>query len=164
MQIALKALQDFDKADISKLALETTRLQLAGIGSFAADNPQQCMNVDSPSLVDTIAEKVIEKMKISSVSFPGGEDGGNNETGNATYSGYRPFQNKRNTKASRGAEDSFQGTQVTVVMATELNNLENAVRVKAPSIYSVIVPPDFVKPVGIEATMHGIMLAQITND
>ena len=102
MQISLKALPDFDKADINKLAVETTRLQLAGIGSFAAANPQQCMNVDSPSLVDTIADKVIEKMKSCAISIPGSEDGGNNETANATYCGYRPFQNKRNANTNRG--------------------------------------------------------------
>ena len=102
MQISLKAMPDFDKADINKLAVETTRLQLAGIESLAADNPQQCMNVDSPSLVDTIADKVIEKMKSCAISVPGSEDGGNNETANATYSGYRPFQNKRNVNTSRG--------------------------------------------------------------
>ena len=102
MQIPLQALPDFDKADINKLAVEATRLQLAGIGSFSADNTQQCMNVDSPSFVDTIADKVIEKMKSCTISVPGSEDGGNNETANAIYSGYRPFQNKRNAKTNRG--------------------------------------------------------------
>ena len=85
------------------MAVETTRLQLAGIGSFAADNPGQCMKGDSPSLVDTMAAKALEKMKTcSSMSDTGGEDGGNSETANTTYSGYQPFQGKRNTNSNRG--------------------------------------------------------------
>ena len=128
MQISLKALPDFDKADINKLAVETTRLQLAGIGSFAAANPQQCMNVDSPSLVDTIADKVIEKMKSCAISIPGSEDGVTMKPQMPHIVVTGPFRIKETPIQTEG---SFQGALVTVVIATELNKPGNAVPVKA---------------------------------
>ena len=64
MQIALKSLPCFIEADIDKLATETMRLQLAGIDSFAVKKAQKCMSVDSVSIVDEIAAKVLKNYKI----------------------------------------------------------------------------------------------------
>ncbi len=43
MQIALKALPHFEKANIDILTTEANRLQLAGIQWFTSDNNQHCM-------------------------------------------------------------------------------------------------------------------------
>ena len=72
-----------------------------------------------------------------------------------------PFRIKETPKQTEG---SFQGALATVVIATELNNPGNAVPFKAQSICFGIVRPDSVRPVVVEATMHGIKLSQITND
>ena len=77
MQIALKSLLSFNDADVDKLTTETMRLQLAGIDSFASENTQKCMSVESPSMVDQIADKVIEKMKGISIDNQGVTTGAN---------------------------------------------------------------------------------------
>ena len=103
MQIALKALPEFDKADINKLASETTRLQLAGIDSFVTKgNRENCMNVDSPSIVDEIADKVIEKLKGSSLGNRGNEDGGQGEIAAANYTGNYGTTFNQNRRRGRG--------------------------------------------------------------
>ena len=88
MQIALKSLPSFNDADVDKLTSETMRLQLAGIDSFASENNQKCMvSVEGPSMVDEIAEKVIERMKGISIGSHWGEDGGKQETASANFVG-----------------------------------------------------------------------------
>ena len=80
MQIALKSLPNFTEIDVDKLATETMRLQLAGIDSFAAGKTHECMSVESPSMVDAIAEKVIEKLRNSTIADHGADDGGEQES------------------------------------------------------------------------------------
>ena len=96
MQVALKSLSGFDKATISNLAMETTRLQLAGIESFSKSS--ECMSVDRPDMIDAIAEKVIEKLQCSSLGAQGIENGGEAYTSYANFAVERPnFQrNQRN--------------------------------------------------------------------
>ena len=97
MQIVLKSLPSFNDADVDKLTSETMRLQLAGIDSFASENNQKCvMSVEGPSMVDEIAEKVIEKMKGISIGSHGGEDGGKQETASANFVGnqWRGYQRR----------------------------------------------------------------------
>ena len=96
MQIALKTLPQFAKASISDLASETTRLQLAGIQSFAENKSSQCMSVESPSMIDEIVEKVCAKM---SLEAPGAEYGGKADTEQAAFNVGRPnFQRKQRNR------------------------------------------------------------------
>jgi len=90
MQIALKTLPSFAEADIYNLAKETTQLQVAGIKTFfsrTVDKAQECMSVaNAESMVDTIAEKVIEKSRDISFDIPEDKDGGNES---ANFLGFR---------------------------------------------------------------------------
>ena len=113
MQVALKSLEKFAGADIKTIADETTRLELAGIrsllsdtsqnkGVFGATNPR-----DERSVIDSIADKVIEKLHNISTSQ---EDGGScNEihfTGRNRGRGFRA----RNFRApGRGRSISSNG-------------------------------------------------------
>ena len=72
MQIALKSLPNFSTASLNDLAKETTRLQIAGIESLASSQQGHCMSVNIEDLVDSIADKVLAKMKGMSVGAPGG--------------------------------------------------------------------------------------------
>ena len=66
MQVALKSLSNFDSFDITALANETTRLTTAGIQSFMSKKGDHCKSIAEPnydSLVDTVADKVVEKLK-----------------------------------------------------------------------------------------------------
>ena len=66
MQVALKSLSNFDSFDIEALANETTRLTSARIESFMSKKGDDCKSIAEPnydSLVDTVADKVIEKLK-----------------------------------------------------------------------------------------------------
>ena len=74
MQIALKSLTNFSTASLNDLAKETTRLQIAGIESFASSQQGHCMSVNTEDLVDSIADKVLAKMKGMSVGVPGGTE------------------------------------------------------------------------------------------
>ncbi len=76
MQVALKSLSKFSTASLNDLAKETTRLQIAGIQSLASSQQGHCMsvNTDTEGFVDSIADKVLEKMKGMSVGAPGGSE------------------------------------------------------------------------------------------
>ena len=126
MQIALKALPHFEKASIDILTTEANRLQLAGIQSFTSDNNQHCMNVNN-SLVDEIAEKVMEKMKGISIDVPGAADGGNNATAFATFSGPRPAQNwKRGGRGSISARPRWQKYRSTQQQPRKCRNCQSS--------------------------------------
>ena len=84
MQVALKSLPGFDKTSINELATETTRLQIAGIQSIGINKTSSCMSVESPAIIDSIADKVMEKLK--ECSFSSQEDGGSTEATGATLS------------------------------------------------------------------------------
>ena len=104
MQIALKTLPSFAEADIYNLAKETTRLQVVGIETFfsrTVDKAQECMSVaNAESMVDTIAEKVIEKLRNTSFDIPADKDGGNES---ANFLGYQRRGRKgRGNKSNRG--------------------------------------------------------------
>ena len=72
MQIALKSIPDFATASIDKLAAETSRLQIAGINSFASTVSHQCMSVNNPS-IDQIVSKVVQKLSMDIENTDGGQ-------------------------------------------------------------------------------------------
>ncbi len=108
MQIALKSLPSFIDANIDKLATETMRLQIAGIDSFASNKAQECMAVESPSVVDAIAEKVIEKLKGPSIDIHGSNDGGIQEIATANYVGNQRRGNQRRGRRGNFPNKSYQ--------------------------------------------------------
>ena len=80
MQVALKSLENFSSSDINLLATEETRLRPAGInclitgnirvqlcGSKAFEINAICEIMDQKSLIDSIADKVVEKLKVTSI-------------------------------------------------------------------------------------------------
>ena len=101
MQIALKSLPCFIEADIDKLAKETMRLQLAGIDSFAVEKGQKCMSVDNESIVDEIAEKVIEKLQGTLNLSQGGDVEDKQDSATANFVGNSWRGNQR--RGRRGA-------------------------------------------------------------
>ena len=76
MQVALKSLEKFDDKKLNEIADEAKRLELAGIQSFPV-NKRFSANLVNPisdeKIVDSIAEKVIEKLHATSFSSGGGE-------------------------------------------------------------------------------------------
>ena len=95
-------------ADIDTLATETMRLQLAGIDSFASNKTHECMSVESPSVIDEIAEKVIEKLKGSLMGNNGGDDGGKQETASANFVGNQWRGYERRGKRGNVPNKSYQ--------------------------------------------------------
>ena len=103
MQRAVKSMEKFMEYDISKLASEITRLQLAGIKSkfeeCHAVNPVDPVNVNngknsvSEDVVGLIADKVVDKLtKMSLSSKAGGSELHDSEVNftAANFNGYRP--------------------------------------------------------------------------
>ena len=72
MQVALKSFPDFATASIDKLAAETSRLQIAGIYSFASTVSHACMSVKNQS-IDDIVSKVMQKPSTDNENKDGGQ-------------------------------------------------------------------------------------------
>ena len=76
MQVALKSLEKFANKKLNEIADEATRLELAGIQSLSVNKRFSANSVNSISneeVVESIAEKVIEKLQATSLSSHGGE-------------------------------------------------------------------------------------------
>ena len=108
MQVALKSLEKFSDAEIRTIADETTRLELAGIRSllsdpsknkaiFGATNPS-----DDRSMVDSIAEKVIEKLQLQTAAINLDDGGKSNEINFAARNRGRGFQFRNYRAPGRG--------------------------------------------------------------
>ena len=85
MQVALKSLATFKDMSINDLATECVRLQLAGIESYANNNKSASTSnaervnaisggIDTASLVDSIAESVMQKLQLNNVCDVVGDD------------------------------------------------------------------------------------------
>ena len=72
MQIALKSSPQFSTASLIDLAKETSRLQIAGIQSVASSKQGYCMSVETNHDVDSVVDKVLEKIKGLTVGIPEG--------------------------------------------------------------------------------------------
>ena len=113
MQIALKSLPNFTEIDVDKLATETMRLQLAGIDSFAAGKTHESMSIESPSMVGAIAEKVIEKLRNSTIADHGADDGGKQESLVANFVSNQWRGYSRRGKQNRFPKKSYQPRATT---------------------------------------------------
>ncbi len=122
MQIALKALPSFEQSNINDLASETTRLQLAGIQSFDSENTQDIMNVSEPTLIDAIADKVIEKMNSVSLRNNCADNKAGEETAFANFTDNR-FRNSRGRRRGQSRfnrpntfqKEKFASTEMPVM-------------------------------------------------
>ena len=85
MQIALKSLPKFSTASLNDLTKET-RLQITGIESFASSQQGHCMSINTEDLLNSIADKVLAKMKGMSVGAPRGTE----DSSSVNYSGKSP--------------------------------------------------------------------------
>ena len=118
MQIALKSMEKFTDSNIDTLAVETTRLQLAGIQSrFEERSSTNAINVNNASatmpaeVLDSIAEKVVEKLTKTSLNPETGSSESyppevNFTTNMPNYSqrGFRGgYRNQRRQSRYRGA-------------------------------------------------------------
>ena len=81
MQVALKAETTFEANDIDALATETVRLELAGIKSYGTKcarlNETSSVNevsVNEESVVESIANRVLEKLNLNAVNLVHGPD------------------------------------------------------------------------------------------
>ena len=165
MQVALKLAPDFATASIDKLAIEKSRLQIAGIKSFASTaptEPHECMSVNSPS-IDDIVSKVMQKLSMDSEN----KDGGQLEPDSANFVGSQ-FRGRRN----RGSySPPVKTTNIEGKLVEErqwahvlVSLVENFVPVKALTMLSEIAPPASAKPAETEAMIPGIGPAQSFND
>ena len=164
MQIALKSLPSFTDADIDKLATEIMRLQLAGIDSFVSNKVQECMSVDSPSVVDAIAEKLIEKLKGTSIGNHGGDHRGKQESATAHFVG-----NQWPGYQRRGNQGEFPNKSYQHRAGNQRNNRTSQRGRKcrtceSPKHFFRECPFAFVKLVGTKSMMLGISLAPSIND
>ena len=165
MQIELKSLPSFNDADVDKLTSETMRLQLAGIDSFASENNQKCMmSVEGPSMVDEIAEKVIEKMKGISIGSHGVKTGVNKKL-------HQQILSEINGEGTKEEEEEviFQTSRIGLVLETQeifahRKEGENVAPAKALSIFYASVPSVFAKLAGTKVMMLGILPVPNIND
>ena len=71
MQIALKSNEEFSTTDIKGLASEVTRLEVTGIksnrGASGFTGTGNIESINEHSLVDDIAEKVLDKLRAASL-------------------------------------------------------------------------------------------------
>ena len=92
MQVALKSGSNFEASDVHALAVETVRLELAGIRSFSETAKASAASINvveecqpEGDIVNAVAEKVFEKLQQAGVSSP--PSTGANFTGAPSYRG-----------------------------------------------------------------------------
>ena len=105
VKIVLKSSEKFATNDMKTLATEVTRLELAGIKSNSTTNgvTSKVEHVNEHSLVDEIAEKVLEKLRAANLEDLIHQDDG----GQATLSSnnditYTAFRGRFNSRSQRG--------------------------------------------------------------
>ena len=164
MQIALKSLPNFTEIDVDKLATETMRLQLAGIDSFAAGKTHECMSVESPSMVDAIAEKVIEKLRNSTIADHGADDGGKQESLAANFVSNQWRGYPRRGKQIDSLKNRIIREQQPNKTAVPHRVGENAVHARAQTILSGNALTAIARLVETKAMMLGTHFALNIND
>ena len=157
MEIALKSLTNLSTASLDDLAKETTRLQITGIESFASSQQGHCMSVNTEDLVDSIADKVLAKMKGMSVEVPGGTEASLivNYFGKKSSNRFTTRGKNKSRPRSRNFRGGYQPSNF---------HLKDVGHVKASITMSENALQGFVRPVAIKVMIHGTSRAQIIND
>ena len=104
MQVALKSLEKFETKTLNEIADEATRLELAGIQSLAANKMFSANSVNPMShqeMVESITEKVIERLQTTSLSSIGGE---HHETVNFASVNYSRGRGRGRRARNRGMQ------------------------------------------------------------
>ena len=124
MQVALKSWGNFETSDVHALAVETVRLELAGIKSYSSTAQASAASVNVVSendgevdIVDAVAEKVIEKLRISAAPDNmgyGPSDNASATTGSgANFAGQRTYnqsyRGQGNNRRNRGSQNRGRG-------------------------------------------------------
>ena len=80
MQVALKSWSEFADKDIHELAIETVRLELAGVKSFSKSSHSASSSIcnvtcDGPeeNLVNAVADKIMDRLKLSDSAVAAGD-------------------------------------------------------------------------------------------
>ena len=160
MQIALTTLPSFAEADINTLAMETTRLQVAGIETFSSntvDKAKECMAVASTeSMVDTTVDKVIEKLRNIFFHTSTDKNGGNDS---ANFVGYQMRGGK-----GRGRGNFHHQRKGNPRNPGSFQSERKCRACESADHFYQQCPFVSVKPAVTKTTMHGIRLAPSTND
>ena len=104
MQVALKSMPDFATASVDKLAIETARLQIAGIKSFQLGESHECMSVNDLK-IEEIASKVLEKLSFEK----GSNDGGQLEPATANFVGPHPSGRRNSNRGGYPRQNTPYG-------------------------------------------------------
>ena len=109
MQIALKAETTFETNDVDALAKETVRLELAGIKSYGTkctpltelNSVSQVSSTDD-SVVDSIVNKVMEKLNVNAINAIGRSD-------HTTYSSEPPSEEAGSGEVNYASSNDYRG-------------------------------------------------------
>lgn len=119
MQVALKSWGQFEVSDVHALAVETVRLELAGIKSYGKAKSTSTGSVcnaaekrsdgDSENFVDAIAEKVLEKLKVSvGAGYFGQPSTSSAPTDDVNFAGkqpyYQSYRGRGSNRRNRGGQ------------------------------------------------------------
>ena len=169
-QIALKSNEKFSSTAIKALAMDITRLEIAGIKSSGGARGfiSQVTCVDDRSLlVDEIAKKVPEKLRGASLDpFMHLGDGGNTIINDVnlsnTNSGNRGhFNNNRGNFSNQGRRgDNRQTSRNRSSQQQQSRNNRSAEPVTVPTTSCVIALQGFARPVAHGAMMPGTALVR----
>ena len=116
MRSALKAMEKFQSCDVKALAAETVRLELAGVKSnmtIAKCHSANAISIDSgdeqihPTVIDKIADKVVEKLNAMTTDDQSG--GNNSSASGVNYTSNQPFHRGRGTPFGRRFQNRNRG-------------------------------------------------------
>ena len=177
MRSALKAMEKFQSCDVKALAAETVRLELAGVKSnmtIAKCHSANAISIDSgdeqihPTVIDKIADKVVEKLNAMTTDDQSG--GNNSSASGVNYTSNQPFHRGRGPllvavfKTVIGVRAVVHDSLETFVVSTPPHNRTNAGHAKALIILLQVVQLDFVRPAANKAMTAGTHPAQTISD
>ena len=122
MQVALKSGTNFETSDVHALAVETVRLELAGVKSYSSTkemassvNTVEESRPEGDDIVDAVANKVMEKLQLCT-NFNTDGDGSSQSASGANFVGTPPYRGRGNSRRNRGrnrgdGQNRFSGQQ-----------------------------------------------------
>ena len=127
MQVALKSGTNFETSDVHALAVETVRLELAGVKSYSSTKETNVSSVnivegsrpEGDDIVNAVANKVMEKLQLcanSNTPTSADGNGSSQSTSGANFVGMPPYRSRGNNRRNRGrnrgdGQNRFSGQQ-----------------------------------------------------
>ena len=123
IQVALKSLPDFSTRSLTDLSTETSRLEIAGVGSSASVNVHAIEAVHqgdisdrNPDIVEDIVTKVVDRLKAADISSSSeisevqyvGQEGGSRSTSNRSNRYRRGRRSARQPRESQQRQSSLK--------------------------------------------------------